>query len=73
MTNMMNMTIPGRNIEIAIARAYYEAEVEHAANTINTITAWDNMPIVERVRRSNMINYLIIAGIITPGPKVSNS
>jgi hypothetical protein len=65
------MTEPVRNIEIAIARAYYESEVE-SSNFPDAALSWSNLPIVIRTKRANIVNSLIIQGIITPGEKFSS-
>ncbi len=64
--------IPDRNVEIAMARAYYESEVEFAKYPEGALS-WGNLPIAERARRANVVNHLIISGLITPGEKLGVS
>jgi hypothetical protein len=65
----MTNSIPDRNVEIAIARAYYEDEVGKSKYPDSTLP-WDDLPINVRVSRANIINSLIIQGVILPGFKV---
>jgi hypothetical protein len=63
------MTIPSRNIEIAIARAIHE-EYRRIAPPSEEILPWDKTSITVRVDAANVVNTLILQGVIVPGKSV---